>query len=1174
MDETATVSTEKQEDNRDGDATTVRSNSLFPLLAQTSSSSHQSSNRGGDTQWLTNRSFNADLSAIDATVSSSYHQTNELEQESESNEEEDELVEKSAQQRPQPELHRLVESSSASSGEDREADKKRRREKKRKTKRTKISSEQHYGVASRKSNVSSWAAPDAKATATKDYYFDSRGDRDNLAFGSLYRMDVARFKPYISTHMMYPGQGTLYQWNRRGFVSVDDNDIDALDTKLKAGGRYWSPKYTVLERHKNLKRYRAIAPRNTGGHIPDDFIPLTNNQVTAADELSPAETSVVEESWEDELLRKTKEFNRSTRECPYDGKLWLEFAKFQDKVASMQPQKGARLQTLEKKISILEKAIELNPEDEELLLHLLNAYQSRDNTDILISRWEKILMQHSGSLKLWKDFLLFCQGEFSRFKISEMRKIYSNAIRALSASRSKLYRQAHQVVIAPSVDTDTIKLELGLVDIYLSLCQFEWQAGHKELATALFQAQMEYSLFSPTLLLSEQSKHRLFEHFWNSDGARIGEQGALGWSTWLGKEEEQRIEAISEDPSDGNTEGGWTGWSVPLSNSKENSENPTKLSDVDVDMEDSDIESESRAPDPEEDTEALLKMLGIDAGPGNEIKDSAIWTRWSQEELFRDCRQWRPVRAKNDDAGGSDAEGADKLLREILFEDVSEYLFSILSKEARLSLVFRFIDFFGGKMLPRTCTNSSSWAEKLASMEAPPDIMLDNLRRMHNNISDTVRKSGNFSFESLFPSSSEEQCMRRDMLKFLRNATLLCLTVFPNNHNLEESALVAEELSNTYMNSDSFSVTPCRALARTLLKSNRQDVLLCGVYAKREAAFGNIEHARKVFDMALASVEALPLDLRLNSSLLYFWYAEMEIGYVSGTSPDSFSRAVHILCCFGSGEIYSPFRCQPSNLLQLRARQGFKEQLKILQPTLARGVVDDRATALICSSALFEELVFGYAAGIEVLTRTFSMVLPERRSQSYELEILFDYYIRMLRRHIGEIKLSEVWDSVLHGLQLYPSSPELYGALIDIGHFHTTSNKLRGIFDNFCKKKPSVITWLFALAFEISRDGSHHRIHGLFERALANEKLRSSVILWRFYMSYLINIACDLSAARRVFFRAIHACPWSKKLWLDGFQNLQNVLTGKELSDLQEVMQEKELNLRTDIYEILLQDET
>ena len=46
----------------------------------------------------------------------------------------------------------------------------------------------------------------------------------------------------------------------------------------------------------------------------------------------------------------------------------------------------------------------------------------------------------------------------------------------------------------------------------------------------------------------------------------------------------------------------------------------------------------------------------------------------------------------------------------------------------------------------------------------------------------------------------------------------------------------------------------------------------------------------------------------------------------------------------------------------------------------------------------------------------------------------------------------------------------------------------------------------------------------------------------------------------------------SKGLWSEGFPKLNSVHTGKELSDLQEFMWDKEINLRTDIYEILLQE--
>jgi hypothetical protein len=58
-----------------------------------------------------------------------------------------------------------------------------------------------------------------------------------------------------------------------------------------------------------------------------------------------------------------------------------------------------------------------------------------------------------------------------------------------------------------------------------------------------------------------------------------------------------------------------------------------------------------------------------------------------------------------------------------------------------------------------------------------------------------------------------------------------------------------------------------------------------------------------------------------------------------------------------------------------------------------------------------------------------------------------------------------------------------------------------------------------------------------------------------------------------IFFFCIIVRSKFKRLWLDGFLKLNSVLTAKELSDLQEVMRDKELNLRTDIYEILLQDE-
>ncbi|KAK4567397.1 hypothetical protein RGQ29_003261 [Quercus rubra] len=1139
---------------------------LFPASDASQSHSHQLITPTPPTQWLSNSSFTADLSVINDAVSIQPQPQPLLE------EEEEEVEEEPEEKQPKSKEYEFLESDQ----DDNKMNSKNKNKKKKKKKKRKRSKEREDGA--RKSGVRAWAGSDSNSnTNSKDYYFESRGDPDNLAFGSLYRMDVARYKPHNPLKLSGLYYQGLYWWNRTGAMLDRDGDLDALDSKLVSAGRYWSAKYTALERHKNLKRVRLLAPiKSTAA---DDFIPLSDIQTSheGVDSGSVSRASMIEESWEDEVLRRTRDFNKLTRENPHDEKAWLAFAEFQDRVAGMQPQKGARLQTLEKKISILEKAAELNPDNEDLLLCLLKAYQDRDNIDVLISRWEKILMQHPGSYKLWREFLHVVQGDFSRFKVSDMRKMYAHAIQALSAASSKHFRQGHQS--AKPSDTAIVQLELGLVDIFLSLCRFEWQAGYQELATALFQAEIEFTLFCP-LLLTEQSRRRLFEHFWNSDGARVGEEDALGWSTWLEREEENRQKVIKdEETARDNEKGGWTGWSEPLFKDQDGSRNSINAANNNLDVGELQEEFEDEDVKQEDETEALLKKLGIDveAEASCEVKETSTWARWSEEESSRDCDQWMPLRRKS--AGGShgdgtpDREGDEQLLRVILYEDVNEYLFSLSSVEARLSLMSQFIDFFGGKISQFSiCTNNSSWIEKILSLEELPDVILSTLRRVHDALTKAQSSLNSFSLEELLGSTNDIS-KRTDMMKFLRNATLLCLTAFPRNYILEEAALVAEELSATKMNSSCSSDTPCRVLAKRLLKSDRQDVLLCGVYARREAAYGNIDHARRVFDMALSLMEGLPMELRSNAPLLYFWYAEAELANNPADSGETSFRALHILSCLGSGETYSPFKSQPSSLKLLRAHQGFKERIRTVRSAWVRGLIDDQSVALICSAALFEELTSGWAAGIEVLDQAFATVLPERQSHSYQLEYLFNYYVKMLQRHHKQLSLSKVWESVIRGLQIYPFSPELFGALLEIGHLYTTPNKLRWMFDDFCHKKPSVIVWIFALLFEMSRGSSQHRIHGLFERALANEILHNSVVLWRCYVAYEINIACNPSAARRIFFRAIHACPWSKSLWLDGFLKLNSILTGKELSDLQEVMRDKELNLRTDIYEILLQDD-
>lgn len=426
----------------EGEKKPPETTSLFPAFAAYSAppqflASDPNTCASSAAEWLQNTSFTTDLALINDAVAKydipPFHDQQEQEEEEE--------LHNTDQRRP----HYEILPSDASGSSDKEYRKKRKKKSKSKTKgEASTASRPFYDFAatlsssSRKSGVQKWSSSSSSSTSNhKEYYFDSRGDPDNIAFGSIYRMDVARYKLFDSRKI----PGAKYLPCNKKFGSLEgDIDIDGLDTKLRSGGRYWSAKYSAVERHKNLKRVKVLAPSKPVRSLIADYIPLVDE---ASDRELDLGARTIEESWEDEVLRKTREFNRMTREHPQNETVWLAFAEFQDKVASMQPQKGARLQTLEKKISILEKATELHPDSEDLLLALMNAYKTRDSSDGLIRRWEKILTANSGSFKLWREFLRVVQSEFSRFKVSEMRKIYANAIHALAGACIKQHRLIH-----------------------------------------------------------------------------------------------------------------------------------------------------------------------------------------------------------------------------------------------------------------------------------------------------------------------------------------------------------------------------------------------------------------------------------------------------------------------------------------------------------------------------------------------------------------------------------------------------------------------------------------------------------------------------------------------------------------------------------------------------------
>ncbi|KAL6559326.1 hypothetical protein OROGR_004443 [Orobanche gracilis] len=214
-----------------------------------------------------------------------------------------------------------------------------------------------------------------------------------------------------------------------------------------------------------------------------------------------------------------------------------------------------------------------------------------------------------------------------------------------------LWMQAQPSVNATPVDPEIVRFELGLVDVFLGLCRLEWQAGYHELATALFQAEIDTVCFVPWLLLSKVS-----EDYLSTFGVVM-------------VPESEKMEQLDGQHVQLKKVVGQVGLNHYLK-----LKNLIYQKDVVVE-EEFDVGSGEKDVEKKHDVESMLMALGIDAGAEDDIKikDKKTWTKWSKAEIVRDFDQWMPLRAKSDrvlrDDATSDAEDDEQLLSIILYED-------------------------------------------------------------------------------------------------------------------------------------------------------------------------------------------------------------------------------------------------------------------------------------------------------------------------------------------------------------------------------------------------------------------------------------------------------------------------------------------------------------------------
>ncbi|KAL1506233.1 hypothetical protein ABEB36_005630 [Hypothenemus hampei] len=216
------------------------------------------------------------------------------------------------------------------------------------------------------------------------------------------------------------------------------------------------PKYKVFyylsapSKHKTkFKRYYKLAKLKVNKESDDEkTVELTwKNYQTAP--VGEREENYAGFTQEEELTKTTAYYNKNLEENPNNIHLWLQYIKFQDTVAQFEKTykkgsiaKAQRVQA-ERKISILDKAINLNPSNELLLRERVRIAVSVYPADELKSQFKKLVDKEKDNIILWQGYIEATQCSMSHCTSPAVLQLYTQCLATLHKLRRSTISDRH-----------------------------------------------------------------------------------------------------------------------------------------------------------------------------------------------------------------------------------------------------------------------------------------------------------------------------------------------------------------------------------------------------------------------------------------------------------------------------------------------------------------------------------------------------------------------------------------------------------------------------------------------------------------------------------------------------------------------------------------------------------
>ncbi|SCV68709.1 BQ2448_830 [Microbotryum intermedium] len=1059
----------------------------------------------------------------------------------------------------------------------------------------------------------------AESSDKPPYYSSRKGDELNIKYGSLNRGDVPRYRRLggnalllagrvvglneglrITRDTAYTGRGveigplrkfrTPRYSDSRSARHMLDKDFRRISLVAKSGEQprrdpfaerenivSFEREHTFDELMQGLEYEEGTDYRSIAGQIkPSDLsaaAPGEKQNSVVNEDISSSQNEFDQlgvtggESESQYMLRRNIELDKALRDDPKNVKLWLEFVEWQDHVALSASgasrwrtalSRVERRSTAQVKLAVVERALKADPanvEDERLVLKLLQLAEEVEDTPTITKRWKKVLEEQPTMTSLWVRYVGWRQTDGTSFEVGSVVDTFVECFETL---------QRRADLAATPQERDMI--DANMVYLFLRLClmlrqavrMISW-AGYVERALASFQAIVELNLFRPAQLQSRagsESMHgwrsrtlEALESFWDDESPRVGENGALGWCNTA------------------------AGAAAPISQ-----------------------------PD-------HLASPSTDANwPGVEC-----WARW---ECLASKANPRPARLTDESVD------EDDVARVPLFDsDIKPFLFIVDSYDTKQQLVYAFLTFLGLPFVPPDVPTSTPFAtdgfihSSLVEHE-------NAVRRFWPSKSGTTHVVEVISGEAMEP--ERKPALEKPWYTPF-NAMPCSVELLFDTHQgwfttIKEQDLegVDVELARNvltllsglsssddpFLNLDAFAFEACRSpksagkLAKSVLRTKRQTLVLWDGYARIERARGKVSDARQVYVTALSMYRTFPSQERIDGPLLWRSWAEME--WEEG-GIDVASKVLMAATADGDGEDLgessnnSQYGSEltksraniPASLARtssakvtpaqkLRARQFYTTELEAsFQPFATQRLVRNR-NHLAFSFALFDYLCRGdlTASTTEIFEQHLSRLEDAGAKGSCEHEEAYQSYVKLLYRHAEKGKRGHRPAQLRQVLERAIAEFRNNTMFLSLYYHNELRTKIqnrvrRTMEDHVLKKDPTSQGYLFAIFAEAHLDSRSTNVWGvrnLFERAVEDPSTRSSPSIWALYIDFELRNE-ERTRVKTQLYRAVEACPWCRELYLIAFRpELRSVFSDQDLRhQWHEAMLRRGLRLRYDL---------